>query len=83
MSRRMYATVEHENTDLRITTLKASCAACGMTHFASVRTAEIRMYQGGTPVQEAFRALPASARELFFLSGICGSCWDALFAEED
>lgn len=55
------------------------CIQCG-THFTyQVFTDDLNRYNGGEKIQDCFPYLDANAREIF-ISGLCGACFDELFA---
>lgn len=57
--------------------------ACGQETRATVAGAELFRFRQGAHVQDAFPHLTADQREALFISGICGTCWDNLFGDED
>ncbi len=63
--------------------IQATCARCGILHETAVSEDAYMAYARGAMVQEAFPNMSADYRELFFLSGICGPCFDILFPEDD
>jgi hypothetical protein len=65
-------------------TVQQTCTGgCGVTYTTTVLGPDLFRWRQGYKVQEAFPAMPASERELYFQTGICGECWDELFAEEE
>jgi hypothetical protein len=63
-------------------TFHTSCPDCGKPADITVARADVQAYDAGALIQEAFHALDAAAREQL-QSGVCPSCWDALFAEPE
>ena len=59
------------------------CIACGVKHFAAVTAEGYRRYIEGGMVQDCFPNMSAGYRELFFQTGICETCFDILFPEDD
>lgn len=59
------------------------CIACGVKHFAAVTAEGYRRYIEGGMVQDCFPNMSADYRELFFMSGLCPSCWDSLIPEDN
>lgn len=60
------------------------CPQCGKSTEIEVQAVDLRRYNQGAHIQEAFPYLSAADRERL-LSGICGDCFDTLFlyTEED
>lgn len=56
---------------------------CGEKTIAIVTNVELVAYKNGAFVQQAFPSLTAEQRESLFMSGMCATCWDNLFADED
>ena len=65
-----------------MTTVVQDCVECGVAHTIIVPNEGFVAMHNGAFVSEAFPNLTAGERELFFLSGICDTCWDILFAED-
>lgn len=63
--------------------LTATCVVCGIEKRITVDTDALWKYQVGYPVQECFPDMSADDRELFFISELCGNCWDAMINDED
>lgn len=61
--------------------LVRSCVFCQRRHSVVVEDSELAQYRAGSMVQDAFPTLSADDRELFFVSGICGKCFDNMFKE--
>ena len=59
------------------------CRACGHEFVISVDNDAYNKYLRGAMVQDCFPHLSADDRELFFISGLCGKCWDILIPEDD
>lgn len=63
--------------------LKAVCPMCGKEEVFTVSREQYEEYQAGHKhVQDIFPELPAAKREML-ITGMCESCWDKLFKEED
>lgn len=65
-----------------VTVLETLCPECRQTTRHELDTVAFRRWQGGEFVQNAFPTMSVDKREQL-VSGMCGGCWDALFAEED
>lgn len=65
-----------------MTVLTKDCMLCGSHHIATVSESSLNRHNNGAHAQDAFPYLPDDVRELFFISGICGACWDAMFEDE-
>jgi len=63
--------------------MSRACADCGTKYLAKINGPDLFRYNHGAFVQECFPYLTAAQRELFFMSGICGDCWDRLFVETE
>lgn len=63
--------------------IQAVCTECGVKHFAAVTSEGYTRYIYGGMVQDCFPNMSADYRELFFLTGICGPCFDRLIPEDD
>ena len=63
-------------------TIETVCPFCGKSHTVEVRAADWHDYEDGALAQDAFPYLSASERELI-ISGICPTCWNSIFAEEE
>lgn len=59
--------------------LAKACIQCGGVHELTVPVAEYEAWKAGYMVQDAFRSVSADDRELFFISGFCGECFDRIF----
>ena len=59
------------------------CPHCGQQFSREFDTTKVNRVMAGELVQDVFPELSADDRELFFISHICGDCWDELFNEED
>ena len=65
--------------------LRHVCAECGEEHFLDVGAEKLKLWlDGRVPghVQDFWLEVPAPEREEFFLSGVCGRCWDRMFKED-
>ena len=68
--------------DLNVT-LVAACTDCGNSESVDVSIDAVRKYENGAFVQDAFPMLTPEQREFYFMSGMCATCWDRLFPDED
>lgn len=67
---------------MRTMTVSTSCPFCGNITNVSVDPKDFSNWKNGTNAQDAFPYLSATERECL-ISGICGPCWDATFAQDD
>ena len=67
---------------MKVKLLPPPCPRCGVQEPVFVDEHELRSYEGGALIQDAFPNLSSSERETL-LSGYCSSCWDELFPPED
>jgi hypothetical protein len=66
-----------------VVVVRANCDICkGAFTFTIPETEWLGWTQGGEHIQNAIKSLSADDRELF-ISGTCGKCFDALFADEE
>lgn len=65
-------------------TINTTCPICRKSHEVKIRRASDYhdFAFGGKHAQDAFPYLSAQEREML-ISGICGACWDNLFADEE
>ena len=70
-----------EDHRLNVYTFRVPCASCGTVHHLAVQGQNLFKYNRGGRVQDVFPELSAAQRELL-ISGICGTCWNAMFAED-
>mgnify|MGYP000954698888 CR=1 FL=1 len=63
-------------------TIIKTCVMCGTTHEIRVKTADYRRWRQGAYIQDAMPYLTANEREIL-MSGICRTCFDALYPEEE
>lgn len=63
-------------------TVKCTCISCHVDYSLNVKPLDYLRWSQGMHVQTAFPYLSPSERELF-ISGICGECYDKIFADED
>lgn len=61
----------------------STCTECKTSFTTQVTESGLLAYKAGEPVQRAFPELSTEARELFFISNICGTCWDEMFADAE
>lgn len=64
-------------------TLTETCIECGKDSSVVVQGPDLFNWNNGAAVQVAFPYLTASERELMFMSHICGTCWENLFADDE
>ena len=64
-------------------TVEAVCHSCGKRDAVTIEGAALFAFNNGELVQVAFPQLTASEREFFFKSGMCGKCWNEMFADEE
>ena len=57
------------------------CPFCGRSNEVEVNEMDYLDWDDGMKVQDAFPYLTASEREML-ISGICPTCWDAMFGKE-
>lgn len=67
---------------MNIITLVAICPFCGTETSIDVFADDYERWIVGALVQDAFPYLSADDRESL-ISGICPTCWEQMFAEED
>jgi hypothetical protein len=58
------------------------CIQCQQPQAVTVQLADLSAYRRGGYAQDVFPYLSADQRE-FLISGICGKCWDEMFAPPD
>lgn len=63
-------------------TINCTCSRCSTKIELSVDEKDIARYKSGELIQNCFPYLSADQREIL-ISGICGTCFDELFAEPD
>lgn len=63
-------------------TLNKVCGFCGVNHELQVNKQDLSRFENGEHIQTVMPYLSADERELF-VSGICGSCFDSMFADEE
>ena len=61
---------------------EATCPFCGREQTITVPIQEYMNWQMGALVQNAFRSLTASEREMF-ITGMCDDCWPKDSTDED
>jgi hypothetical protein len=62
--------------------VRGQCAYCGKPQEVSVWPDDLQKFRDGNYAQNCFPYLTAEQRE-FLISGICGTCWDNMFPEEE
>lgn len=60
-------------------TITGPCYSCGQPQTVTVPIESLARFRRGEFAQDVFPTLPAEQRE-FLISGICGTCWDEMFA---
>lgn len=65
------------------TKITVKCPSCGKEFSKEFDTVKIVRVMNGELVQDVFPELSADDRELFFISHICPTCWNNIFAEVD
>ena len=63
-------------------TIQAQCLRCNATHVLMVNKNDLKRWESGALIQDAMPYLTPDERELL-ISGICGTCFDQLFGEEE
>ena len=66
----------------RIITLITTCPFCGRENSINVCEEDYSAWQNGALVQDAFPYLLADEREML-ISGICPTCWNDTFFDEE
>lgn len=61
---------------------KHTCRQCLRTYELEYSVTEFQNWQGGARIQDAMPRLTPGERELL-ISGICSTCFDKLFGEEN
>ena len=64
-------------------TATGTCRECATVHTVKIPAPGLFAYNNGAAVQTAFPLLSDADRELLFITGICGDCWNDLFPDED
>lgn len=63
--------------------LKVKCIQCGTEFSKEFDDAKIERLKNGELVQDVFPELTPDERELYFITHICGNCWDEMFGVEE
>jgi len=66
--------------------ITVTCIECGKTYELFVLKDSYDEYianTSGRTVQEIFPNISCDDRELFFISNICGTCWNDMFTDDD
>lgn len=63
--------------------LKVKCIQYGTEFSKEFDDAKIERLKNGELVQSVFPELTSDERELYFITNICGNCWDEMFGVED
>ena len=69
-------------TNNREVCIVIACPFCGHIHEVEVNEIDYLDWGDGMTVQEAFPYLSANEREML-ISGICPTCWEKTFADEE
>ncbi|NDD53225.1 hypothetical protein EBZ39_05015 [bacterium] len=64
------------------TVVSGPCYSCKTQQTLRVDTKDLDDFRAGKFAQDCFHYLTAGQRE-FLISGICDSCWDNMFPEEE
>jgi len=78
-----YTVIKENYEPTHTYTIAGNCVECKTRHTADVPAQGMFWYNQGEFVQKAFPDLSADLRELFFISGVCKDCWDAIFSGND
>lgn len=62
--------------------IQKKCNICGKLHVLDVKEESYKLYLSGVHIQDALPELSVDDRELL-ISGICGTCFDAIFSSDD
>lgn len=60
-------------------TASVACRLCGRGHRMVFDESLFGRVVAGEHVQDVFPEMSPADRELYFISGTCGSCWDRMF----
>ncbi len=73
----------HSTMDLEdgITRISARCIDCGDNKLFDVKTANYDRWANGELIQRAMPEVPEAEREIL-ISGMCGDCFEKMFAED-
>ena len=64
--------------------IRTKCKECGTLHEVLISTKQyVQLNTCDMLTQNIFPELTPEQRELHFISGICGNCWDKLFGEDE
>ena len=64
-------------------TASVACRLCGRVHRMVFDESRFDRVLSGEHVQDVFPDMSPADRELFFISGTCGSCWDDIFGNRE
>lgn len=70
----------YTTTDMETLDLETRCVSCQYETRLTVRRVNYYAWMRRTLVQVAFPNLHPAQRELFFVSGMCAKCWDAMIS---
>jgi hypothetical protein len=62
--------------------IEVACPKCGTAHTIIVFKEDVKKYQQGALIQDAFPYMDRSVREML-ISGLCSECWDKLFKKKE
>ena len=65
----------------KTTVLRGQCPFCGVSWGITVSVEQYGKWQAGAYIQDVMSNLTVDEREML-ISGICGKCFDALYAAE-
>lgn len=60
----------------------ATCGVCGKSEDVPVSSDQLARWKSGELIQRVMPELSSAQRELL-ISGICGTCFDVMFKDED
>jgi hypothetical protein len=63
-------------------TIKTHCPVCNKHNNVFVEEEEYKAYQAGAHIQSSLVSNTPEEREML-LTGICGECWNNIFAEDE
>ena len=64
------------------TTFRITCKMCSCVNFVSLVESDFESWRNGELIQNALPYLDVNQRELL-QTQICGTCFDAMFSDED
>ena len=63
--------------------LESRCVMCQVESRLTVSLESYGVWHNGAAVQRAFPTVSPADREQFFMTGICGQCWDQMFLGQE